>query len=205
MSPITPPGETRDRIFLFMQQRLLAGDPPTIREVQDAFGFRSVQTAREHLDKLVHEGRLVHQLGRSRGYTLPQPRGSKPIRLVPILGRIQAGNLNAAVEDASGFIPVQTRSTRLLFALRVQGESMRDAGILDGDLVVVRAQSTANPGDIVVALVGDDATVKTLRLRRGRAELHPANPSYAPIVPEGDFRILGTVIEVRRSLEPRAP
>ena len=79
---------------------------------------------------------------------------------------------------------------------------MRDAGILPGDIVVVRQQPNADPGDIVVALVEDEATVKTLRIRGGRVELHPENPDFQPIIPEaGSFSILGKVVEVRRYLE----
>ena len=88
-----------------------------------------------------------------------------------------------------------------MFGLHVRGESMRDAGILDGDLAIVRKQDTARSGDIVVALVGDEATVKELRRVGRRVELHPANPDYAPIVPDPlEFRLLGKVIEIRRSL-----
>jgi repressor LexA len=89
-----------------------------------------------------------------------------------------------------------------LFSLRVRGDSMKDAGILDGDVVVVRRQPNANAGDIVVAMVGDEATVKRFRLKRGRVELHPENDAYQPIVPEpGDVKVLGKVVEVRRTLE----
>jgi repressor LexA len=124
--------------------------------------------------------------------------------LVPLLGRVQAGDLTAAIEEPDGgYISVQVPSfDEGLFALRVRGESMIGAGILPGDVVVVRRQSTASSGDIVVALVGDEATVKRLRRVRGRAELHPANPEFAPIVPaQGELVILGVVIEVRRYLE----
>jgi repressor LexA len=98
---------------------------------------------------------------------------------------------------------VQTRrAPGELFSLRVRGDSMKDAGILDGDVVVVRRQPRADVGDIVVALVGDEATVKRFRVKRGRIELHPANDAYQPIVPEpGDVKILGKVVEVRRVLE----
>ena len=90
-----------------------------------------------------------------------------------------------------------------LFALRVRGDSMTGAGILPGDVVVVRRQSRAETGDLVVARLGDEATVKRLRMRRGRPELHAENPAYEPIVPdpESDFALLGKVVEVRRHLE----
>jgi SOS-response transcriptional repressor LexA len=277
MTPRTPPGQTREKIYRFVRQRLLEGLPPTVREVQEHFGFRAVQTVQEHLKNLVAEGRLVKLKGKARGYSLP-PRSlpSKPSTVfVPLLGRVQAGGLNTAVEDCEGYIPVLTKSsgTNLragetpaasrgtagdsahaagpergddssqatgtgpfttyhnigpadpspaggdahlyhlraaqptgsgqLFALRVQGESMTGAGILPGDIAIVRSQPTANNGDIVVALVDDEATVKTLRFREGRIELHPENPDYEPIIPAPDeCVILGKVIETRRYVEP---
>ena len=197
----TPPGQTRERVFRLVRDRILAGRPPTVREVQEAFGFRSVQTAREHLEALVHEGRLTKHAGRARGYRLPASAGPPP-RLVPLLGRVPAGSLDAAVEELEGWLPVRSRGgAGELFALRVRGESMTGAGILPGDVVVVRRQRTARPGEIVVALVGDEATVKWLRLRGKRVELHPDNPAFEPIVPDPrELTLLGRVVEVRREL-----
>ena len=126
------------------------------------------------------------------------------IRLPPHRNlRVPAGPLDLAVQELEGHLPVQTRSSPAeLFSLRVRGDSMKDAGILDGDVVVVRRQPRADSGDIVVAMVGDEATVKRFRVKRGRIELHPANDAYQPIVPEpGDMKILGKVVEVRRVLE----
>lgn len=200
----TPPGATREQVFRYVQERLLKGEPPTVREVQQAFGFKAVETARAHLEALVSAGRLTKSSGRSRGYGLPQ---TTPLpAFVPLLGRVQAGALTTAVEDLEGYIPVESRSSaETLFALRVRGESMTDAGILPGDVVIVRQQKTASSGDIVVALVEDEATVKRLRIRRGRMELHAENPDFAPIVfvgPHGnELQILGKVIEVRRYLD----
>ena len=203
----TPAGQTRDRVFRLVRDRLLSGSPPTVREVRDAFGFRSVQTAREHLEALVREGRLSKQPGVARGYRLA-PLGSTalegggPTTSVPLLGQVPAGALDAAIEDCVGYIPVQTRHpASKLFALRVSGNSMTGAGILDGDVVIVRRQRTASSGEIVVALVGDEATVKRLKLSAERVELHPENPSYDVIVPDpADMALLGKVIEVRRRI-----
>jgi repressor LexA len=199
----TPAGETRQKIFEFVRERLLSGRPPTVREVQEAFGFRAVQTARQHLESLVAEGKLLAQRGKSRGYRLPGNPAEQPTVSVPLLGRVPAGSLDTAVEELEGYIPVQTQQAAgELFALRVHGESMTGAGILPGDVVVVRRQPTAQTGDIVVALVGDEATVKTLRLGRQRVELHPANPDFEPILlqPE-EVTILGRVIELRRTFK----
>ena len=129
--------------------------------------------------------------------------GEPPTVLVPLLGRVPAGELDTAVEDLEGYLPIRSRrSPGELFGLRVRGESMTGAGILPGDVVVVRRQPRAEKGDIVVALVEDEATVKRFVVRRGRVELHPENPDFDPIVPDPrDLAILGKVIEVRRSLE----
>lgn len=202
MSPRTPIGQTRDRVYRFVRECLLAGMPPTVREVQEALGFRAVQTAREHLENLVAEGRLAKLPGKARGYGLPERDAGPPAVWIPLLGRVQAGGLQAAIEDREGHISVRAASPENLFALRIRGESMTGAGILPGDIVVVRSQPTAESGDVVVALVDDEATVKTLRIRRKRIELHPENPAFEVIVPpEGQCRILGKVIEVRRYLE----
>ncbi len=198
----TPAGQTREKVFRFVRDRLAGGRPPTVREVMEAFDFRSPQTAREHLDGLVEDGRLKKEPKVARGFRLPG-RGEAPTVMVPLLGHVPAGPLELAIEDFEGHLPVQTRrAPGELFSLRVRGDSMKDAGILDGDIVIVRRQPRADSGEIVVAMVGDEATVKRFRMKRGRIELHPANDAYQPIVPEsGDVKILGKVVEVRRVLE----
>ncbi len=207
----TPPGETRGKVWRFTRERLLAGAPPSLREVQEALGFRSVESARAHLDALVREGKLVKRPGRARGYALAGAAApAAPSVLVPLVGAVQAGGLAAAVEDPDGFLPVHSRFVAdELFALRVRGESMTGAGIFPGDVVIVRRQQDAESGDVVVALVGDEATVKTLRKRRGRIVLQPENPDFPPIIlsaaagdddDAGDVRLLGRVVEVRRHL-----
>jgi repressor LexA len=191
-------------VFRFVRDRLLSGAPPTVREVQEAMGFSAVESARKQLDALVDEGRLAKTPGRSRGYRLVQrDRGLGRTAAVPLVGEIQAGDLRTAVEDPEGYVVVETRFLpKELFALTVRGDSMTGVGILPGDLVIVRRQQKAEAGDTVVALVDDEATVKTLRFRRGRAVLEPQNPAYKPIVPPPgqELRILGKVIEVRRRL-----
>jgi repressor LexA len=166
----TPPGQTRERVFRLVRERILAGLPPTVREVQQAF------------------------------YRLPDT-GGPPTRLVPLLGRVQAGALSSAIEDLEGYLPIQSnRSSEELFGLRVRGESMSGVGILPDDVVIVRRQPEARSGEIVVALVGDEATVKRLRMRGRRVELHPENPDFDVIVPD-ELTLIGKVVEVRRYLE----
>ncbi|NUN15393.1 MAG: repressor LexA [Myxococcales bacterium] len=191
---------TRELIYQFVRERLLRGDPPSVREVQAALGFRATQSAQEHLDGLVEEGRLIRLPGRSRGYRLPS---ENPPAFVPLVGRVHAGPLTTAFEEIEGYLPVQTRkSSSELFALRVRGDSMIDAGILHGDVIIVRKQTTANSGEIIVALVGDEATVKRLRIHGDVIELCPENHTMFPIIVDSeDLRILGKIIEVRRYLE----
>ncbi len=198
----TSPGETRRKVFEFLRTRLEAGSPPTVREVQAAFDFRSVESAREHLEALVREGRLVKTAGKARSYRLAAP--GRATRLVPLLGRVQAGVPVTAVEDPDGYVPTDRPDGEELFALRVRGESMTGAGILPGDIVIVRRQAAARPGDIVVALVRgieDEATVKRLRQDGSRWVLQPENPAFEPLAPDpADLMVLGKVVEVRRSL-----
>jgi repressor LexA len=222
------PGASRRRVLDFVRERLLQGAPPTVREVQAALGFSAVQTAREHLERLVGEGRLAKASGVARGYRLPEHEtgaGGLPALLVPLLGRVQAGALTAAIEDPEGHVAIEVRphsalarsKSSDLFALRVRGDSMNGAAILDGDIVIVRRQPKAEHCDIVVAQVGDEATVKRLKIRRGRVELAPENPAFESIVlgsnsPGGEAEavspslvLLGKVIEVRRYLEGQRP
>lgn len=208
----TPPGKTREKVMSWVRERLSRGEPPSVREVQVAFGFRSVESARAHLEALVAEGRLVKRSGRARGYRLPGGvRGAETAR-IPLLGRVPAGGLAEAVETCDGWLDVAGRRPGDgWFALTVVGESMRDAGILDGDVVVVRRQETARSGEIVVAMVDDEATVKVLRRPRTAGApiiLEPRNsdPEYEPIVVDRarEVVILGKVVEVRRWLD-RAP
>lgn len=189
----TPPGQTREKVFRFVHEKLLEGRPPTMKEIAQRLGFRTAQTAREHLERLALDGRLEKQPG-ARGYRLPGGAAAVP---VPVVGRVVAGGLSFAAEDIDGYEAVE--GGHGLFALRVRGESMRDAGILDGDLVLVRPQATARTGEIVVALVGDEATVKVLHRAGKRVELRPKNTAFRRITPK-ELRILGKIVEVRRRI-----
>jgi len=188
-----------------MRRRLLEGSPPTVREVQGEFRFRAVQTAREHLEGLVADGLLAKAPGQARGYALPElsARESFPNRLGPLLGRVQAGALTTALEEPDGYLPIRSRRPeKELFALRVRGESMTGAGLFPNDIVVVRRQAAAENGQMVVAMVDDEATVKWFHRRGNRIELRPDNPAFEVIVPSpGELRLLGRVIEVHRYLE----
>lgn len=197
-------GETRQAVYAFVRDRMLAGEPPTVREIQAAFGFKAVQTAQEHLDRLVADGLLEREAGKARSYRLREDHGPRAVP-VPILGLVRAGALTEALADPEGHVPVARRErAEDLFALRVRGDSMVGAGILEGDVVIVRRQPTAALGEIVVALVGDEATVKRLGRDGHTALLIAENPAYPPIrVADAEaLHVLGKVVEVRRDLEP---
>lgn len=200
----TPPGRTRARVLAFVRAAVERGRSPSIREVQAAVGLQAPEGARQHLMQLVEEGRLARAEG-ARGWRLPDD-ATAPTRFVPLLGQVPAGDPTEAVEEREGVVPVDARRVRgaseKLFALRVRGESMRDAAILPGDVVIVDPRAQARHRDVVVARIGGDATVKRLWITKGRAELRPENPAFAPIVPAPgeELEILGKVIEVRRYL-----
>lgn len=198
-------GRTRERIFSFVRNSLECGTPPTLREIQAAVGLRAVESVREQLARLVDEGRLIKEEGVARGWRLP-PSEVSDTRYVPILGRVPAGGTSESIEEREGVLPVDRRRVRgasdKLFALRVHGESMRDAGILPGDFVIVDPKAQARARDIVVARIDGEATVKRLAIVKGKPELWPENPDFHPIVPAPgeELEIVGRVIEVRRYL-----
>ncbi len=177
------------------------GLPPTIREIGKAFGISSTNGVRYYLTLLEKAGYLKRKGRVSRGSSLLSST-TKPG--IPLVGRVAAGEPILAEESIEDTLDVGQvfGDTGGLFALRVRGDSMVDAGILEGDLVVVRQRDQARPGEIVVALVGDEATVKYYRPRNDRIELVPANSKYQPIrvAPDEDFRILGIVTGVLRTI-----
>jgi repressor LexA len=173
--------------------------PPTYRELCAEFGWRSTATARDHLRALVRKG-FIKTTGRHRNIRLRDER--PPIAFVPLLGRVVAGIPVISEEDAEGHVavPATWAGRDALFALRVSGDSMRDAGILEGDHVIVRKTSTGNDGDIVVATFEGETTLKRLRLRRNRVSLVAENPVYPPIeVRSEDPVIQGVVVGLMRS------
>jgi repressor LexA len=185
------------------------GAPPTVREIGERFRF-TARAAFDHLRALERKGMLQRRVTDKRvSRTLvlaPRPgvrRGGA--REVPVLGRIAAGAPIHATQNLEGTIPVSAdwleRKGEDVFALRVRGESMIEAHIVDGDLVLVRPQASAQPGDIVAALVDDEATVKRFARDGERVVLKPEHPTMKPIVVEpgrADIRILGKVLGVMR-------
>lgn len=177
------------------------GLPPTIREIGKAAGISSTNGVRYYLTMLERAGYLKRRGKVSRGNSL---LSAAPRTGVPLLGRVAAGAPILAEECIEDTLDVGQvfGDTSGSFALRVRGDSMIDAGVLEGDVVIVRQRDQARPGDMVVALLGDEATVKYYRPRGDRIELVPANPKYEPIrvTSETEFRILGVVTGVLRTV-----
>jgi repressor LexA len=178
------------------------GSPPTIREIGKEFGITSTNGVRYYLTMLEKAGYLSRRDRVSRGIKLSEASGA--VHGIPILGRVAAGEPILAEESLDGRLEPDRFFGDLngLFALEVRGDSMIDAGILEGDYVIVRRQQDAHSGDIVVALLEDEATVKYYKPRHGKVESVAANENYDPIVVQlgTPFQILGVVRGVMRTV-----
>lgn len=174
------------------------GYPPSVREIGAYVGLKSPSTVHFHLKGLESAGLITKAEGKTRSITVAQPEASAQEDKVPVVGSVAAGSPILAQECIEDYLTFDTggRSGEY-FALKVRGESMKYAGILPGDLVIVHQQADAHSGEIVVALFEDEATVKTLRRKDGHVWLMPENPDYEPIDGEG-CAILGKVTAVVR-------
>ena len=172
------------------------GYPPSVREIGDAVGLKSPSTVHFHLKHLEEAGLIEKGAGKGRAITLTAPEPEKD--RVPIVGNVAAGSPILAEECIEDYLTFDTEGRDgEFFALRVRGESMLNAGILPGDLVVVRQTQSVRNGEIVVALIEDEATVKTYSKLNGHVWLLPENDAYEPI--DGAYaQILGKVAAVVR-------
>ena len=168
------------------------GYPPSVREIGAAVGLRSTASVSYHLNHLKAKGLVAYEAGKKRALSMPNAKPGQ----IPIIGVVTAGLPILAVENQEG--TMSWDGDPGCFALRVRGDSMVGAAILDGDLVVVRPQQSADDGQIVVALLGDEATVKRFRCQRGQVWLQPENPDYAPIDASA-AKLLGLVKAVVRN------
>lgn len=180
------------------------GYPPSVRDIQSGLSIRSTSTVHSYINKLTEKGALNKSSGKSRGLrTEDIDPSQKNHTRIPMIGRVTAGQPILAVENIRGYLdfPLLKKSARdnstTLFALRVSGESMIEAGIMDGDIVVVRKQSAVDNGEIVVALVEDGATVKAFYKEDGHFRLQPRNSTMDPIIVD-ECTIIGKVISVMR-------
>lgn len=186
--------ERQARILSFIRLKIgKTGRPPTIREIGSHFGFRSTGTTRDHLKAIS-----------KKGYIRILPRQSRSIELnrelawrIPVLGSIIAGMPDIALEETENYLfldDLLPGPDKTIFALKVRGDSMLGKGIMEGDTAVVRRQKTADKGDIIAALVGNEATIKELGKNHEGFFLKPANPAYQEI--HSAFSIMGKVIAV---------
>lgn len=174
------------------------GYPPAVRDICEGVGLSSPASVHAQLANLEKLGYLTRASAKTRSITLADDTDEPAFRQVPILGRVAAGIPILATEDVEGYIPFDTtRSQKDLFALRVKGDSMINAGILPDDVIVVEQQETAEHGEIVVALLEDEATVKRLSRTGSQVWLLPENPNYAPI-DGSNAQILGRVLASMR-------
>lgn len=181
------------------------GKSPTIREIGERFNISSTNGVRSHLEALMRKGYIRRRELISRGIELVRTL-SGVIKRVPLVGTVPAGNPIDAIENVEGEIAVDTGflPTGETFTLRVEGDSMKDAGILDGDFVMVKKQKDADPGDIVVAVIGEEATVKRYFPERGQIRLQPENDAFEPIRVDKkspEFYIAGKVVGLMRRIK----
>ncbi|MBK7898107.1 MAG: transcriptional repressor LexA [Azonexus sp.] len=195
MEKLTP---RQQEILAFIRDSLESrGAPPTRAEIAQAFGFASPNAAEDHLRALARKGAIVLEPGSARGIRLVEQLG------LPLVGLVAAGSPILAVENIHGRYALDAHlfSPRADFLLKVRGLSMIDAGILDGDLLAVHRTQDVRDGQIVVARVADDVTVKRLKRRNGFVELIAENPDFEPIVVDPgrvDFAIEGVAVGLIR-------
>ncbi len=207
--------DKQQRILDFVNRHVEEmGYPPSVREICSSVGFKSTSTVHAYLKKLEKLGliqkdptkpRAIKVLDNKKNNTAGNAQGyysRKELVDVPIVGKVTAGQPILAVENIEDTfpLPVDFVQNSTVFMLRVQGDSMIEAGILDRDYVLVKQQSVASNGDIVVALIGDEATVKTFYKEKDHIRLQPQNRYMDPIIVRDNLTILGKVIGVFRKL-----
>ena len=198
---ITP---KQQEILDYIKNEILnRGFPPAVREICEAVNLKSTSSVHSHLEALEKNGYIRRDATKPRAIEIIDDNFNlvrREVVNVPIIGTVAAGQPLLAVENIEGYfpIPAEFMPNSQSFLLKVKGESMVNAGIFDGDQVLVKQQSTASDGDIVVALVDEGATVKTFYKEKGYYRLQPENDSMDPIIIRGDLQILGKVFGVFR-------
>ena len=195
-------GDTQAKILAYIEKATLQkGYPPSVREICDATGLKSTSTVHGQLIRLEKKGLLYRDSMKPRAISVPSDHQMYRTEMinVPIVGRVSAGSPILATENIEDYIalPQSMLGEGEHYVLGVRGESMIEAGIMDGDYVVVRKQPTAYNGDIVVAMVEDDATVKRFYRENGHFRLQPENSTMEPII-VSEVTILGKVVSLYR-------
>jgi repressor LexA len=204
MVPFEDLTERQREIYSYIEERINRdGQPPTIREIGQKFGISSTNGVRSLLTALTKKGYIVKSASVARGIKLVKENAEA--MMVPLVGQVAAGMPLMAEENISERIVVDRSFAPSgdLFTLRVKGESMKNAGIFDGDFVLVRKQQAAESGDIVVAVIGDEATVKRYFPERKRIRLQPENDAFGPIIIERSapgFYLAGKVVGLMRKM-----
>ena len=196
MRPASP---NQQRILDFIKSEIeLKGYPPSVREICAAVGLKSTSTVHAHLNSLEKQGLIRRDSTKPRALEVLDGSLQRG-RSVPLIGRVTAGQPILAVENIEDYLmlPQNMLGSDDIFCLRVQGESMIEAGILDGDIVVLRQQDAAENGDIVAALVEDEATLKRIFYEKGHVRLQPENPAMDPIIVP-DAQVLGKLVALIR-------
>lgn len=197
--------ERQVAILEFIKKRIrLKGYPPSVREIGEAVGLSSSSTVHGHLHQIEEKGYIKRDPAKPRAIEITDGTSEiikKEMVNVPIIGKVTAGEPILAFEHVEDTFPLPLDFVRSdnVFMLSVRGDSMIEAGILDGDYVLVKQQSTARNGEIVVALIEDEATVKTFYKEKNHIRLQPQNPSLQPII-LNDVSILGKVTGVFRRI-----
>lgn len=188
--------DTQQKVYDYLVRKMHDGVPPSVREIGSAVGLRSTSSVQANLNALEKKGYISRDPLHKRSIRIVGQSGAA---YVPLLGTVAAGLPLLAVEQIEEYIPYAGRVTsdKPLFALHVKGESMIDAGILDGDIVIAEQVGSAENGDMVIALVDDEATVKTFYREKDHFRLQPANAAFRPILVD-HVRILGKVVAVFR-------
>lgn len=189
--------DTQRRVYEYLMEKMRDGVPPSVREIGSAVGLRSTSSVQANLKALEDKGYISRDPMRKRSIRIVGQ--GEPAVQVPLLGTVAAGAPLLAVEQIEGYIPYTgyASADKSYFALHVRGESMIEAGILDGDIVIAEQVSAAENGQMVIALVDDEATVKTFYKENGVFRLQPANAAYEPIIVD-HVQILGKVVAVHR-------
>ncbi len=185
-----PLTEKQQSVYNFIVKQMSAGFPPTVREICNNTGIKSTSTVHAILGVLEEEGYIVRDAKNSRAIKLDIGYDSS---MVPLVGRITAGKPILAVEEIEDYIPYPSKDAEGLFALKVVGYSMKNAGILDGDIIVADKNSPCRSGDIVVGMDGEEATVKRLLIKGKEVIFMPENEDFEPIYPQNPT-VLGKVV-----------
>ncbi|MBO5734302.1 MAG: transcriptional repressor LexA [Clostridia bacterium] len=187
-------------VYEFIKKQIgLEGYPPSVREICAAVGLSSPSTIQRYINSLEEKGFIVKGGSKKRAITLPKQENEVEVMSVPVVGTVAAGQPILAEENIAEYfpLPMNYAGKKDMFMLKVRGESMINAGILDGDFVIVESADTARNGEIVVALLEDSATVKTYYREKEYIRLQPENDALEPIISK-DVKILGKVSGVFR-------